>query len=65
MTTAALFQDWVMSVLHARKAVELLENRNGLYVLYMDRVTGLLAKQVNQVSSLQILNRDILDNLFL
>ncbi|KAJ6925200.1 hypothetical protein NC652_018211 [Populus alba x Populus x berolinensis] len=35
-----LFEEWVTSVLHARKALELLESRNGLYVLYMDRVTG-------------------------
>ncbi|KAJ4709552.1 Protein MULTIPOLAR SPINDLE 1 [Melia azedarach] len=60
-----LFEEWVKSVLHARKAVVLLESRSGLYVLYMDRITGLLAKQVNQVSSLQKINRDILDNLFL
>ncbi|KAG6770158.1 hypothetical protein POTOM_025830 [Populus tomentosa] len=36
---AVLFEEWVTSVLHARKALELLESRNGLYVLYMDRVT--------------------------
>ncbi|KAK2646086.1 hypothetical protein Ddye_021281 [Dipteronia dyeriana] len=60
-----LFEEWVTSVLHARKALEQLESRNGLYVLYMDRVTGELAKQVNQVSSLQKLNFDILDKLFL
>ncbi|KAI9191991.1 hypothetical protein LWI28_016468 [Acer negundo] len=53
-----LFEEWVTSVLHARKALELLESRNGIYVLYMDRVTGELAKQVNQVSSLQKLNCD-------
>ncbi|TXG61140.1 hypothetical protein EZV62_012503 [Acer yangbiense] len=53
-----LFEEWVTSVLHARQALELLESRNGLYVLYMDRVTGELAKQVNQVSSLQKLNCD-------
>ncbi|GLT49573.1 hypothetical protein SLA2020_231220 [Shorea laevis] len=59
-----LFEEWVTSVLHARKAVELLESRNGLYVLYMDRVTGELAKLIGQVSSLHMLNPDILDNLF-
>nr|XP_034907855.1 protein MULTIPOLAR SPINDLE 1 isoform X2 [Populus alba] len=59
-----LFEEWVTSVLHARKALELLESRNGLYVLYMDRVTGELAKHVGQVSSSQKLSQDILDNLF-
>ncbi|KAG6772237.1 hypothetical protein POTOM_023637 [Populus tomentosa] len=46
---AVLFEEWVTSVLHSRKALELLESRNGLYVLYMDRVTGELAKHVGQV----------------
>ncbi|CAK7338168.1 unnamed protein product [Dovyalis caffra] len=54
-----LFEEWVTSVLHARKAVELLESRNGLYVLYMDRVAGELAKHVGQVSSFQKLNQEI------
>ncbi|KAF8389237.1 hypothetical protein HHK36_025930 [Tetracentron sinense] len=60
---AGLFEEWVRSVLQARKALEVLESRNGLYVLYMDRVTGELAKQVSQVSSLRTLDPDILDNL--
>ncbi|XP_048227493.1 protein MULTIPOLAR SPINDLE 1 [Ricinus communis] len=59
-----LFEEWVISLLHARKGLGLLESRNGLYVLYMDRVMGQLAKQVCQASSLQKLNRDILDSLF-
>ncbi|KAK9274974.1 hypothetical protein L1049_022231 [Liquidambar formosana] len=59
-----LFEEWVTSVLHARKALELLESRNGLYVLYMDRVTGELAKQVGQISSPQKLDPAILENLF-
>ncbi|XP_044463616.1 protein MULTIPOLAR SPINDLE 1 isoform X2 [Mangifera indica] len=54
----------VKSTLQARKAAQLLESRNGLYVLYMDRVTGLLAKQVGQVSSLHKLNPDVLEKLF-
>ena len=61
---AVLFEEWVISVVHARKALELLESRNGLYVLYMDRVTGELAKHVDQVSSFQKLRQDTLDNLF-
>ncbi|KAA8535381.1 hypothetical protein F0562_030384 [Nyssa sinensis] len=59
-----LFEEWLTSVLHARKALELLESRNGLYVLYMDRVIGEVVRQVGQVSSLQKLNLDILNNLF-
>ncbi|XP_022755336.1 protein MULTIPOLAR SPINDLE 1 isoform X3 [Durio zibethinus] len=58
-----LFEEWVTSLLQARKSVEVLESRNGLYVLYMDRVTGELAKLVGQVSSLQKLNSDIFDAL--
>ncbi|XP_057969060.1 protein MULTIPOLAR SPINDLE 1 isoform X1 [Malania oleifera] len=58
-----LFEEWATSLLHAKKALELLESRNGLYVLYMDRVTGELAKQAAMVSSLQNLNPHILDNL--
>lgn len=52
------------SVLHARKALELLESRNGLYALYMDRVIGELAKQVSLTMSLQKIKREILDKLF-
>ncbi|KAJ0030243.1 hypothetical protein Pint_14364 [Pistacia integerrima] len=58
-----LFEEWVKSVLQARKVADLLESRNGLYVLYMDRVTGLVAKQVGQVSSLHKLNPDLLGKL--
>ncbi|GMH16609.1 hypothetical protein Nepgr_018450 [Nepenthes gracilis] len=56
-----LFKDWVQSVLDARKSLELLESRAGLYILYMDRVTGELARQVGRISSLQSQNPDILD----
>ncbi|GMN63584.1 hypothetical protein TIFTF001_032739 [Ficus carica] len=58
-----LLEEWVTSIFHARKALELMESRNGLYVLYVDRVTGLLGKQVSQVSSLQKIKPDILDKL--
>ncbi|XP_015892184.1 protein MULTIPOLAR SPINDLE 1 [Ziziphus jujuba] len=58
-----LFEEWVASILHARKALELLESRNGLYVLYMDRVTGELAKQVGQILSLHDIGPEILDKL--
>ncbi|PSS21044.1 Argininosuccinate lyase [Actinidia chinensis var. chinensis] len=58
-----LFEEWATSVLHARKALQVLESRNGLYMLYMDRVIGDLAKQAGQVSSLQKINPDIIANL--
>lgn len=61
---AGLFEEWVASLLHAQKTVKLLESRNGLYILYMDRVIGEVAKRVGQISSLQKLNADIIDNLF-
>ncbi|OVA11032.1 hypothetical protein BVC80_1747g24 [Macleaya cordata] len=59
-----LFEEWVRSVLQARKSLGLLECRNGLYVLYMDRVTGELANKVSEVSCLPTLSPDILENLF-
>ncbi|KAK4374893.1 hypothetical protein RND71_005570 [Anisodus tanguticus] len=51
---------FTLSVLHRRKALDLLENRNSLYVLYIDRVIGVVAKQVGQLSFLQKLNPQIL-----
>ncbi|KAH0649707.1 uncharacterized protein [Solanum tuberosum] len=59
-----LFEEWVVSILLGRKALELLENRNSLYVLYIDRVIGVVAKQVGQLSFLQKLSPQILENLF-
>ncbi|KAF3332650.1 hypothetical protein FCM35_KLT02227 [Carex littledalei] len=41
-----LFEEWVRSILKARKDLEILENMNGLYIFYMDRVVALLAKEV-------------------
>ncbi|KAK3009249.1 hypothetical protein RJ639_014115, partial [Escallonia herrerae] len=57
-----LFEEWVTSLPHARKALELLESRNGLYVLYMDRVIGEVTKLVGPVSSLHKLNPVIFDS---
>ncbi|OMO98327.1 hypothetical protein CCACVL1_04251 [Corchorus capsularis] len=61
---SVVFEEWAASLVQARKALEVLENRNGLYALYMDRVTGELAKIVGQVPLLQKLNSDIIDALF-
>ncbi|CAA7046367.1 unnamed protein product [Microthlaspi erraticum] len=59
----AVFEEWVASVVHARKAVAALEERNGLYILYMDRVTGELAKRVGQVTSFREVEPSILDKI--
>ncbi|CAN4113256.1 unnamed protein product [Withania somnifera] len=59
-----LFEEWVVSILQGRKALELLEDRNSLYVLFIDRVVGVVAKQVGQLSFLQKLNPQILENLY-
>ncbi|XP_045812924.1 protein MULTIPOLAR SPINDLE 1 isoform X1 [Trifolium pratense] len=59
-----LLEDWMMSIIQARKALELLESRNGLYSLYMDRVTGELAKHVGGISLLQKIKPDIFNRLF-
>ena len=64
LLTAVLLEEWVTSFLHARKALQLLDSRHGLYALYMDRVANELAKQVCQVSSLQKLNQQLLLDLF-
>ncbi|XP_048603033.1 protein MULTIPOLAR SPINDLE 1 [Brassica napus] len=58
-----VFEEWIASVIHARKAVAVLEERNGLYILYMDRVTGELAKRVGQVTSLPEVEPSILDKI--
>ncbi|KAK8649815.1 hypothetical protein V6N13_139471 [Hibiscus sabdariffa] len=60
---AVVFEEWVTSLLRAQKSVEVLESRNGLYVLYMDRVMGGLTKLVGQVSALRKLNPGIFDAL--
>ncbi|CAM8920829.1 unnamed protein product [Rhodiola kirilowii] len=61
----SLFQEWTTSIVHARKGLELLETRNGLYILYLDRVIGQLAKSVTKVPSLQNLNKELVDKLFI
>ncbi|XP_024012447.1 protein MULTIPOLAR SPINDLE 1 isoform X2 [Eutrema salsugineum] len=58
-----VFEEWIASVVHARKAVAALEERNGLYLLYMDRVTGELAKRVGQVTSFREVEPAILDKI--
>ncbi|KAG8372551.1 hypothetical protein BUALT_Bualt12G0077800 [Buddleja alternifolia] len=59
-----LLEEWVSSVFHAKKALELLESRNALYILYMDRVVGDLTRHLGQVSFIQKLRPDTLAKLF-
>lgn len=59
-----LLEEWVASVLQAKKALELLENSNGLYVLYIDRVICDIAKQVSRSSCFQRLNPNLRSMLF-
>ncbi|KAL6275026.1 hypothetical protein ACE6H2_025718 [Prunus campanulata] len=58
-----VFEEWVASMVHARKALQILESRNGVYVLYMERVIGELARHVGLNMSLHKLKREILDSL--
>lgn len=60
---AGIFEEWVRSILQARKSLELLECRNSLYMLYMERVIGELVKQVSPLANQGKLDVDILSNL--
>ncbi|XP_047947458.1 protein MULTIPOLAR SPINDLE 1 isoform X1 [Salvia hispanica] len=55
-----LLEDWVISVFRAGKALELLENRNAVYILYMDRVTGELTRLLGRDPFPQMLKPDTL-----
>lgn len=64
LPSAVLLEEWIASILHARRGLELLENRNGIYVMYIDRLIGDVAKRVGQSSFSQKLNEDIRSSLF-
>ncbi|XP_020105838.1 uncharacterized protein LOC109722272 isoform X2 [Ananas comosus] len=53
---AELFEEWVRSILKAHKDLELLENMNGLYTLYMERAVGELAKELGPVATQGVLD---------
>ncbi|CAA0814701.1 multipolar spindle 1 [Striga hermonthica] len=59
-----LLEEWIVSVFSARKALELLETRNTLYVLYMDRVIGGLTRHLGQTSLKDKLRPNTLEKLF-
>ncbi|WOL17294.1 hypothetical protein Cni_G26085 [Canna indica] len=58
-----LLDEWVRSVLHAQKTSELLESRIGLYTLYMERITGELAKILSPLARQGKLDLDILSSI--
>lgn len=58
-----LFEEWVRYIVQARKGLELLECRNVLYALYMDRVTGQLFKMVGPLFSAGKLDPELLPSL--
>ncbi|URD94533.1 hypothetical protein MUK42_36095 [Musa troglodytarum] len=60
---ARLLEEWVRSVIQVCKASELLESRNGLYMLYMERVVGELAKILSPLASQGKLDVDILPSM--
>ncbi|GER39519.1 multipolar spindle 1 [Striga asiatica] len=59
-----LLEEWIVSVFSARKALELLETRNTLYALYMDRVVGALTRHLGQPSLKDKLRPNTLEKLF-
>ncbi|XP_039115553.1 protein MULTIPOLAR SPINDLE 1 [Dioscorea cayenensis subsp. rotundata] len=58
-----LLEEWTRSVLQARNALVLLESRNGLYVLFIERVIREIGKQLGPLQQQGKLNLDILSNL--
>ncbi|XP_051202705.1 protein MULTIPOLAR SPINDLE 1 isoform X2 [Lolium perenne] len=57
------FEEWVRSILKARKDLEVLENINGLYVVYIERVVGRLAREVAPAAHQGKLNLDVFSKL--
>ncbi|KAF0898372.1 hypothetical protein E2562_007217 [Oryza meyeriana var. granulata] len=58
-----LFEEWVRSILKARKDLEVLESRNGLYVVYIERVIGRLAREVAPAAHQGKLDLEVLSKL--
>ncbi|XP_068649321.1 protein MULTIPOLAR SPINDLE 1 [Aristolochia californica] len=57
-----LFEEWVRSFIQSQKALKLLEDRNGLYMIYMERIKGEMVKRFSSVSC-GVLPTDVLDSL--
>ncbi|KAG9455905.1 hypothetical protein H6P81_000413 [Aristolochia fimbriata] len=58
-----LLEEWVRSILQSQKVLKLLEDRNGLYMIYLERIKGEIVKRLSSVSSEGILPMDVLDSL--
>ncbi|XP_015695784.2 protein MULTIPOLAR SPINDLE 1 [Oryza brachyantha] len=58
-----LFEEWVRSILKARMDLEALESRNGLYVVYIERVIGRLAREVAPAAHQGKLDLEVLSKL--
>ncbi|XBI37961.1 hypothetical protein VPH35_123143 [Triticum aestivum] len=58
-----IFEEWVRSILKARKDLEVLENINGLYVVYIERVVGRLAREVAPAAHQGKLDLDVFSKL--
>lgn len=58
-----LFEEWVRSILKARKDLEVLDGRNGLYVVYIERVIGRLAREVAPAAHQEKLDLEVLSKL--
>ncbi|KAF7101423.1 hypothetical protein CFC21_102771, partial [Triticum aestivum] len=58
-----IFEEWVRSILKARKDLEVLENINGLYVVYIERVVGRLAREVAPAAHEGKLDLDVFSKL--
>ena len=52
LSSSDQFDEWVRSILQARQALEALEHRSGSYLIYLERVIGVTAKQAGQHSHL-------------
>uniref|UniRef100_A0A453RRQ2 Multipolar spindle 1 n=1 Tax=Aegilops tauschii subsp. strangulata TaxID=200361 RepID=A0A453RRQ2_AEGTS len=58
-----IFEEWVRSILKARKDLEVVENINGLYVVYIERVVGRLAREVAPAAYQGKLDLDVFSKL--
>ena len=58
-----IFEEWVRSILKARKDLEVVENINGLYVVYIERVVGRLAREVAPAAHQGKLDLDVFSKL--
>uniref|UniRef100_K3YLX1 Uncharacterized protein n=1 Tax=Setaria italica TaxID=4555 RepID=K3YLX1_SETIT len=59
-----LFEECVRSILKARNDLQILENMNGLYVVYIERVVGRLAREVAPAALQGKLDLEVFSKLF-